>query len=526
MHAADRTPAGQGTVIESFEPLFTAGEMRALDAWAISQRGIPSLELMEKAGGGVAAAVSDLEPAGPVRIVCGKGNNGGDGLVAARRLRELGLDAEPLLLWPPTELSGDAVANYDSLLSAGGTAREVSAGDLPAALAGSAVVVDALLGTGFSGSPRAPVGEAIEAINDASCPVVAIDVPSGVDASTGVIAGACVLADVTVTFHASKLGLWVTPGKSFAGRVEVIDIGIPSDEVPPPEAEAKAALILPGVLGLLPHRSSDSTKFTSGSVLVVGGSTGLTGAVCMACEAAMRAGAGWVRAAVPASLNLVFEQKLTEVMTVPLADDDGDLVAADADQVLEAAERADSVVLGPGLGRAPGAFELARTLVTSLERPLLVDADGLNALAGKLELVAGRRAPTVLTPHAGECARLLGKDSAQVSARRLEHARDVAAATQATVILKGDDSLVVEPTGRVAVSPGGSPGLATAGTGDVLSGVIGAFLAKGLGAFEASCAGVHAHAQAGWVAAAQLGADSVIASDVIGALPAALSGGQ
>jgi NAD(P)H-hydrate epimerase len=304
--------------------------------------------------------------------------------------------------------------------------------------------------------------------------------------------------------------------------VKAIEIGIPSDVTPPAEAVPRAGLILPGVLGAIPRRSSDSTKFSSGSVLVVGGSTGLTGAVCMTCDAAMRAGAGWVRAAVPASLNLVFEQKLTEVMTVPLADEAGALLADNADQVVEAAERAGSVVLGPGLGRAPGAFDLARALVKSLDRPLLIDADGLNALAGKLDLVAQRDAPTVLTPHAGELARLLGTESAQVSARRLEHARAAATAAQATVLLKGDDSIVVEADGRIAVSPGGSAGLATAGTGDVLSGVIGAFLAKSLGAFEASCAGVHAHAQAGWVAATQVGADSVIATDVIGALPAAL----
>jgi NAD(P)H-hydrate epimerase len=513
---------GPDNVAEAFEPLYASGEMRALDAWAISERGVPPLELMEEAGAGVATAVNDLEPAGPVRIVCGKGNNGGDGLVAARRLAELGFEAESILLCPPAELSADARANYDRLTSGGGSVREVGAGDLPAALAGSAVAVDGLLGTGFSGTPRPPLDQAIEAINAADCPVVAIDVPSGVDASTGEVAGACVHADVTVTFHAPKVGLWIRPGKLFAGRVEAIEIGIPPEAAPPAEAVAKAGLILPGVLGLVPRRSGDSTKFSSGSVLVIGGSTGLTGAVCMTCEAAMRAGAGWVRAAVPASLNLVFEQKLTEVMTVPLEDRNGALLAKNVEQVLEVAERADSVVLGPGLGRAPGAFDLARELVKSLERPLLIDADGLNALAGKLDLVAQRDAPTVLTPHAGELARLLETESGLVSARRLEHARDAATAAQATVLLKGDDSLVVEADGRVAVSPGGSAGLATAGTGDVLSGVIGAFLAKGLAAFEASCAGVHAHAQAGWLAATQVGADSVIATDVIGALPAAL----
>jgi NAD(P)H-hydrate epimerase len=513
---------GPGNVAESFEPLYTAAEMRALDAWAIAERGIPSLDLMEAAGDGVATAVSDLEPGGPVRIVCGKGNNGGDGLVAARRLRELGIEAESLLLWPPTELSEDAVVNYDRLLAAGGKAREIGPDELHSALAGSATAVDALLGTGFSGTPRAPLEGAIEAINGANCPVVAVDVPSGADASTGVVAGACVRAAVTVTFHAAKLGLWISPAKSFAGRVEVVDIGIPADVAPPSDAEATGGLIRPGVLGLVPRRASDSTKFSSGSVLVVGGSTGLTGAVCLACDAAMRAGAGWVRAAVPSSLNLVFEQKLTEVMTIPLTDDDGSLTAANVDAVLEAAERADAVVLGPGLGRAPGAFELARALVTSLDCPLLVDADGLNALGGRLDLVARRTAPTVLTPHAGELARLLEPESVQVAAQRLEHARRAAAASQATVILKGDDSIVVEADARIAVSPGGSSGLATAGTGDVLSGVIGAFLAKGLGPFEASCAGVHAHAQAGWVAATQFGADSVIATDVIAALPSAL----
>jgi hydroxyethylthiazole kinase-like uncharacterized protein yjeF len=504
------------------EPLYTAEEMRAVDTWAIEQRGIPSLELMEKAGGGVAGAVRDLEPTGPVRVVCGKGNNGGDGLVAARRLGELEIDAQALLLWPPAELSDDARANHDALVSAGGEAREVSVDELATVLSGSAVVVDALLGTGFSGAPRSPLDAAIEAINGASCPVVAVDVPSGVDASTGEVAGACVRAHVTVTFHASKVGVWILPGKSYAGRVEVVDIGVPADSAPVPDLERAAALILPAVLGLVPRRGLDSSKFSSGSVLVVGGSTGLTGAVCMASDSAMRAGAGWVRAAVPRSLNLVFEQKLTEVMTVPLADRDGFLEPAALKQVLEAAERADAVVLGPGLGRTEGSFELARRLLAEIDRPVLVDADGLNALAGALEQVTKRAAPTVLTPHAGELARLLDTDSKQVAAHRLQHAREAATTARATVVLKGDDSLVATPGGRVGVSAGGSPALATAGTGDVLSGVIGAFLAKGLAAFDASCAGVYAHSQAGWLAGTEQGADCVIATDVIRALPAAL----
>jgi NAD(P)H-hydrate epimerase len=238
---------------------------------------------------------------------------------------------------------------------------------------------------------------------------------------------------------------------------------------------------------------------------------------------AMRAGAGWVRVGVPASLNDVFELKLTEVMSVPLVDQDG-MLSADADAaVIEAAERADCVVLGPGLGRSEGAFAFAVTVAERIEQPLLIDADGLNALADAgLERAAKRSAPTVLTPHAGELGRLLGRPSSEVEAHRLAAAREAAARSGAIVLLKGDDTLVTGPGGVTGVSVGGSPALATAGTGDVLSGVAAAFLAQGLDPFEAACAAVRAHADAGRAAGAALGARSVIAGDVIDALPAVL----
>jgi ADP-dependent NAD(P)H-hydrate dehydratase / NAD(P)H-hydrate epimerase len=509
------------------EPVYTADEMRALDAWAIEDCGVPSLDLMERAGGEVARAVTALSPKGAVRVVCGKGNNGGDGLVVARVLEELGLPVAALLLFPGDSLTGDPQVNLERLRKIGGEAREVSPDDLPDALANSSVIVDALLGTGFAGSPRAPLDAAIEAVNGAGAEVVAVDVPSGVDASSGEVAGACVRADLTVTFHGPKVGLWVNPGKAHAGRVEVVEIGIPSEGQKPPAA----GLIGMDVLELLPHRGSDSNKFASGSVLVVGGSTGLTGAVCLACEGAMRAGAGWVRAAVPASLNAIFEVKLTEVMSVPLPDRDGHLLASAADEVLEAAERADSVVLGPGLGRTDESFELARALIERIDRPLLVDADALNAIAADgakgFERAAARAAPLVLTPHAGELARLLGTSSGEVAAHRLSSVRQAAARADATVVLKGDDTLVAAAggaAGRLAISKGGSPGLATAGTGDVLSGVTAAFLARLGDPFEAASAAVRAHADAGRGAARRLGADSVMAHDVIDALPGALNG--
>jgi NAD(P)H-hydrate epimerase len=501
------------------EPLYAADEMRALDRWAIEQERIPSLDLMERAGGEVARAIVALGLDGPVRIVCGRGNNGGDGLVVARLLQAHGLTANAVLLFDPEDLSADAKANLERV-----DALRVGVEKLPAALEGSGAIVDAILGTGFSGSPRAPLDSAIEAINAAGAQVVAVDVPSGVDASTGEVEGACVRADVTVTFQASKPGLWIAPGKEHVGRVEVVDIGIPPDGEGRPPVPI-AGLIEPSVRELLPRRATAGNKFESGSVLVVGGSTGLTGAVCLASEGAMRAGAGWVRAAVPASLNEIFEVKLTEVMSVPLPDRGGHLTEEAADAVLEAVERADAVVLGPGMGRDEGSFALAQTLVERIDRPLLVDADALNALAAaRLAPAARRGAPLVLTPHAGELGRLLESGSRQVEARRLASAREAASRAHGIVVLKGDDTLVVGPgeEGPLAVSRGGSPALATAGTGDVLSGVIAAFMARGLGPFEAACAGVHVHAEAGRHAARRLGAESVIAGDVIEALPTAL----
>ena len=496
------------------EPLPDAAQMRAVDAWAIEERGIPSLDLMERAGAGLADVVAQRAPGGRIAVVCGKGNNGGDGLVAARVLRSGGRDVEVLLTGDPAELSGDPAENLARL--PGPAPAPFTAG----ALEGAAAVVDALLGTGFSGAPREPVAGAIEAINATGAEVVAADVPSGVDASTGAVEGAAVRAAATATFHSAKLGLWVSPGKRHAGEVRVIDIGIP-DGAP---AEAKAGLIRPDVRDAVPRRAAGSTKFSEGAVLVAGGSAGLTGAPCLASEAAARAGAGYVTACIPGSLSLIFEVRLLEAMTRSLPDDEGALGAEAVEPVLSAAERGDALVLGPGLGRAEGTLQFARDVATRAPLPLLLDADGLNAHAGRLESLAAREPPTVLTPHAGELARLLDTDSESVERARLEHARAAAAAARAVVVLKGDDTIVADPDGRVGVSAGGSAGLATAGTGDVLSGVTGAMLAKGLDAFTAACAAVWLHATAGTHAAAERGADGMIARDVIEELPLVLAG--
>jgi NAD(P)H-hydrate epimerase len=497
-------------------PLLDAEAMRGADAWAIQQQGIPSLELMETAGGAVAEAVAELGPDGPVRVVCGKGNNGGDGLVAARRLRELGVETEVLLLWPAGELSDDSEANLARLGQAG--VRELGEGEAAAALEGSGAVVDAIFGTGFDSAPREPAASAIEAINACGAHVVACDIASGIDASSGAAAGAAVEADVTITFHAAKVGHRIAPGAGCTGDLRVVDIGIPADA----PAVPAAGEIRFEVLRQLPRRARDSTKFSSGNVLVAGGSRGLTGAVTMASEAAIRAGAGYAAAAVPASLEPILEAKLTEVMTLGVAESDGGLAPGAEDPIAERAESADCVVLGPGAGRAEPTRALLRRLASSLQRPLLVDADGLNALGTDLSLLRGPDRPVVLTPHAGELARLLGCRSTEIGEARLESARRAATESGAVVVLKGADTIVTDGE-RVAVNALPAPALATAGTGDVLSGTIAALIARGLEPFAAACAGVYAHARAGRVAAERVGVvESVIATDVIAALPAGL----
>lgn len=493
------------------EPLLDAEQMRATDSWAIDEQGIPSLDLMERAGAGLARVTAEVVPEGRIAIVCGKGNNGGDGLVAARILRERGREVDVLCIAPPEELSGDPARNLERLAE---PPRPFDA----AALEAADGIVDAVLGTGFEGEPHEPASGAIAAIGAAAAPVVAADVPSGVNASTGITEGAAVRARATATFHAGKPGLWISPGKDHAGAVELIDIGIPAGG----PAEPAIGLLGGSVLDLIPSRHAGSTKFSEGAVLVAGGSTGLTGAPSLAAMAAARAGAGYVTACVPASLNAIFELRLLEAMTVALPDENGTLTPDGVETVAELAGRAQALVLGPGLGKEEKATLFARALAAWAELPLLLDADGLNAHAGLLEQLSSRSAPTVLTPHAGELARLLEIESDAINRERLHHAREAARRSGSIVVLKGDDTLVVEPEGRVAVSRGGAGALATAGTGDVLSGTIAAMLAKGLEAFDAACAGVELHRRAGRLAEQEQGGpDGVIAGDVIAALPRA-----
>jgi NAD(P)H-hydrate epimerase len=490
------------------EPLPDAEQMQATDRWAIEEQGIASLDLMERAGQGLVKIAEQVALDGPIAVVCGPGNNGGDGYVAARLWRDHGREVHVLTVGEAG--SDDAVTNAKRLT--GDRPKPFTAEHLD----GCVLIVDALLGTGATGAPRDEFAAVIAAMNAAKATVVAADVPSGVDASTGEIAGDSIKAAATATFAAAKPGLWIHPGKAHAGEVHVIDIGIPRDAPVDPQI----GLIQWPVVDLIASRGTHSTKFTSGHVLVAGGSRGLTGAPCLSSTAAMRTGAGYVTACVPASLEAILEAKLTEVMTVGLPDRNGSLGTAAGALVLDRCAKAGSLVVGPGLG--PDGAGFALEVAASATIPLVLDADGLNAHAGQLDALAGRDAPTILTPHAGELARLLETDSGDVSAHRLAMARGAAERSQSIVVLKGDDTIIAEPGGRTAINPGGSPGLATAGTGDVLSGIIGALLAQRLNPFDAACAAVWIHCIAGRRAAVVHGSpNGVIAGDVVAEIPKA-----
>ena len=437
-----------------FEPLYTADEMRA------AEQGHDVDALMQRAGRAVADNVLHRYPdARRIAAVCGQGANGGDGRIALRLLADSGRDTSE-------ELEG----NPD-------------------------VVIDALFGTGFRGEPRPDASLLIERINGAGVPVVAVDIPSGVDASTGEVPGPAVRANVTVTMHGRKVGVVVAPGRFHAGEVEVADIGLD-------HADTEHRLVTDAILRLVPRRSEGDTKYTAGSVLVVGGSPGMTGAVCLAAEAAFRADAGYVAVAVPEESLPVVETLLIEAVKAPRERVDG------------LAKRASAFAVGPGLGRGGEDRALARRLLTDLELPAVVDADALFELEA-----AEWPAPRVLTPHAGELGRLLAEKSSWVDSHRLAAVRRAVDRYSCVVLLKGAGTLVAAPGEGVLVCDAGTAALATAGTGDVLTGVIAAFLSKGMDARLAAAAGAVAHGRAAELAPHQVG---LVASDVIDSLALAL----
>jgi len=524
-------------------PLVGATAMRALDRHTIETLGVPGALLMESAGRAVAEVALAERAAAPrggdVLVACGGGNNGGDGLVAARQLALLGVPVRVALVADPKRLAPDAAANLARARAAG---VPIEAGAVRSA--GAAVIVDALFGTGLTravtGAPAAAIRRIAAARPGAR--VVAVDLPSGLDADTGQCHGPCVAADVTVAIALPKLGLALEPGRALAGRIVVARIGI-ADAAPGVRADAELWTAA-GAAARLPARPADGHKGSFGHVLLVAGARGTTGAAALSAQGAARAGAGLVTIACPAGVNEILEVKCTEMMTAPVPDGaDGALAATALEAVLSLARERDVVALGPGIGRAEDTQKLVRELAARIARPLVVDADGLfpfasgrarERAAGGLAALKARKAATILTPHPGEAARLLGISAAEINSDRVGSARRLAGLSGAVVVLKGAATVVAAPDGRVVVNPTGGPALGTGGTGDVLTGVIAALLAQRTGAprparrggtdpfagaFESAALGAWLHGRAGDRLAARRGATGVLAGEVAAELP-------
>ena len=511
--------------------LVTRKEMRELDRATIEDFGTPSLTLMERAGRGVMRAIRDHYPdlAGvPCLVLAGSGNNGGDGFVVARHLREHGADVTVFALAPEPAMSPDARAmraRYAALGASVYGLAEPAARRLPAIAEASELIIDALLGTGATGEPRHPLAEVIAIIQAArarGAHVIAIDVPSGLDADTGALPGACVEADLTVTLGFAKVGCYVDPGREAVGELEVVDIGIPS-EAAGRLPERYRLLDAETAAELLPPRARSDHKGRFGRLLVIGGSVGFLGAAGLAGIAALRAGGGLVTVAVPESLADVLAAKAPETMTLGLPETGRRTLSVRAvDEALAAAEGADAVALGPGLSREPETAELIRWLVRKIERPLVLDADGLNAFAGRLDELRSAGGPVILTPHVGEMARLVGLDPESVENRRLTLPTEVARETGQVVLLKGSPSVVAAPDQPAVLCERGNPGMATGGAGDVLTGIILGFLGQRLTPYDAAAMGMVVHAAAGDRVAARLGEAGVIAGDLVSEVPAVL----
>lgn len=500
--------------------LVTAEQMRELDRRAIQDAGIPGAVLMENAGRAVVSVLQERYGGvhrRHVTVFCGTGNNGGDGFVIARLLRLAGANVQLIVAGDPGRIQGDALTHFRLLDAVGVRPCSGPPSD--------GICVDALLGTGSKGAPRGDHAQAIRWMNAGPGPRVAVDVPSGVDSDSGATPGEAVRADLTVTFGYPKVGLFLPPGADRVGELVVSNIGFPWDSLSclTPYAWMRAE----DLCELVRPRARDAHKGMYGHVLVVGGSRGMSGAPTMAAMAALRAGSGLVTVAAPSSAQWLIAAKSAEVMTVPVSEVDGALCAGSFEQIQRAAESCDVLCVGPGGARLPEAQALLARVASEIDRPMVIDADGLNAIAGVPGQVAERSTATILTPHPGECGRLLGMETEDVQVDRIRAVRRAAERYRAVVVLKGARTLIADGrAGRdfvpVAVNTTGNPGMATGGSGDSLTGIIGSLVGQGLGDFDAACLGVFLHGRAGDLAAAGIGESGMIAGDIIGMLPGAM----
>ena len=502
-------------------------EMSALDAAAIAG-GIPSLELMERAGRAVAdnaMAMLNICSGKRIAVVAAKGNNGGDGFVAARYLASWGASVKVCLLAKVEELSADSSINQQRFLGEGGEMVFSDDRHLDDDLAASDLIIDAIFGTGFKGKAEGEFARAIDAINESKATVLAVDIPSGVDGETGAVLGPAVHAERTVTFAWPKTGLYLHPGAERVGELVVADIGIPGELLDGVVESDIHTIEEAEIASLLPKRPPDAYKGMVGRVLVVAGSQGLTGAAALSSRAALRAGAGVVTLGTAEGLIPIMEVKLTEVMKLPLPDHGGKCLGdGAAERVMEALVDYDVLALGPGLGTAAATCRVVRELLQRVEKTILLDADGLNCVARHPEHLADRRHPTIITPHPGEMGRLLGKTSREIEAARLGSAMEAVRRFNCVTVLKGANTIIADANGRVFFNVLALSALATAGSGDVLTGCMAAFAAQGLSLLEAAICGVYAHGKAAELASHIIGPVGMIAGDVISHLPLALAG--
>lgn len=516
--------------------LVTPAEMRLVERQAETNFGLSTILLMENAGARAAEVADRMRAGGRVVVVGGRGANGGDGFVLARHVAGRGGPVEVFLVGRETELRGDSLTNFQilkrmaagELLTVTAVTDESELQELDGSLARADLVVDALFGTGLRGAVTGLSLAAIRAINRAGRPVLSLDVPSGVDAGTGQVLtdDAPVKAAATVTFGLPKLGLFLYPGATYTGEIVVVDIGLPPSLTHDPAL--KMHLITGGeVAETLPQRPADTHKGNCGHALLVGGSPGLTGAVALAGEAALRSGAGKVTVAVPRSLNPILEVKLTEAMSLPLAESEAQTVDVGAAEPLLAwAARCQAVGIGGGMGTNEGVGDFLRDFLAGLSLPVVIDADALRLMAARPELfreiLTRRKVPAVLTPHPGEMAALMSLPVDAVERYRVDAAREVAQSWRSILVLKGAHTVIATPDGELYLNPTGNPGLATGGTGDVLTGVITSLLAQGMAPRQAAVAGVYLHGLAGDLVAEEQGLIGMAAGDVVRWLPRAI----
>jgi len=509
--------------------ILTAEKMRRVDSRAIGEHRIPGLVLMESAGRGVALALAEEIPglvSRQVVVFCGKGNNGGDGLVAARHLKHLGASVRVLLLARGAGLVGDAAASLARAREEGLAVEEIGEeGAWPPALLDldrDTIIVDALLGTGVSGGTRGLIARAIDTINASPATIVAIDLPSGADADSGRLAGPTVRAHRTLTLCRPKPCLVLEPAASHAGPWRVLDIGIPDEAVAAEGADLEW-LDADVAAHLMPLRPKDAHKGTMGHLLAVAGSRGKSGAAVILARAALRSGVGLVTVATPRGVQPIVAAAQSELMTEPRAETrTGSLGRAAAVTALDLLATRDALALGPGLGIESGTRAAVIAILARRAVPAVLDADGLNAFGADWRPYVGLHAghqPLVVTPHPGEAARLLATTAAGVQSDRLQSALRLARETASVVVLKGRCSVVAHPDGRASFNASGNAGMASGGMGDALTGIVGALLARGLSAFDAARLGTYVHGAAGDLAAARSGEDGLIAGDLIDALP-------